>query len=168
VAIELRKSLDDALDAKFPAYDEINQQYRELVTALKNTQRAMGSKVDYLDPEMSSGIGTKLRQLMANPDNRLLVAKSVSDMSELVQKYAPPELAGKLSADVRPMVMLANEMERNLGRAAVAPNSIGGELLKNAGTPSKAGLVDAAYGAYKQMTAPTGRQKLDALRGILN
>ena len=135
-----RRSLDQSLDAQFPAYKKVNDTYAETIGALNDIQGLAGSKIDLLGKNSEKALGTMTRSVLSNIKSRTNLLNSINDLDALANK-----LGGRFDDDVVTQVIFADELERLLGSSA--KTSLAGTLDKTAERAARSGVKDALQDA---------------------
>ena len=175
----LRRNLDGILDEKFPDYNEVNTVYSETIGAIDELQGAIGKKIDLTGVNAKKALGTKLRTLMGNGQNRVNLLDSIKEIDDIAKKHggfgkklldAPADVAAKLKEDLMTQVLFVDELDRVFG--PVARTSFQGQIdqaLKqgvNAAT-TKQGAIDLALtGAGKLAEKAQGINEANAFKSI--
>ena len=152
----LRRNLDGILDEKFPDYNEVNTVYSETIGAIDTLQSSIGKKIDLTGPNAKKALGTKLRTLMGNGQNRVNLMDSIKEIDDMAKRHggfgkllldAPADVKAKLKEDLMTQVLFVDELDRVFG--PVARTSFQGQIdqaiQRGAGAvTSKQGAVDVA------------------------
>jgi len=152
----LRRNLDGILDEKFPDYNEVNTVYSETIGAIDALQSSIGKKIDLTGPNAKKALGTKLRTLMGNGQNRVNLMDSIKEIDDMAKRHggfgkllldAPADVKAKLKEDLMTQVLFVDELDRVFG--PVARTSFQGQIdqaiQRGAGAvTSKQGAVDVA------------------------
>lgn len=85
----LRRGIDQALDARFPDYDQANTTYAETVGVIDELQSLAGQRVDLLDKNASRAIGLMTRKLLSNYQATPRITTLVENIDNLANQYAP-------------------------------------------------------------------------------
>ena len=87
VVKNLRRELDEVLDANFSGYDKANSKYAETINAMDNFRSSVGRTIDLDSPQAITGVGTKLRALDSNIQSRGNLLASLDEMETIAKKY---------------------------------------------------------------------------------
>lgn len=117
-----RKSLDDALDSKFPDYDKANLDYAETIGALDDIKSIAGSSVDLLSDSGANLLGQLTRRLRSNAVSRVALEDSIANIESIALKHG-----GKFDDNIHLLVEANKEFERMFG--TVADTSLKGDLI---------------------------------------
>lgn len=144
---QFRTDIDDALDSTFPSYDKANTIYSETIGALDSMQDAIGQKLDLSGGNADKALGTKLKSLLSNNQNRINLLDASKEIESIARKHGAGgklliEGDGKGGNSIKKLVMYANELDRMFGPAA--DSSLAGEVSK------------VVEGAGRAATSPTG------------
>ena len=142
-------------------------------------QGAIGKKIDLTGVNAKKALGTKLRTLMGNGQNRVNLLDSIKEIDDIAKKHggfgkklldAPADVAAKLKEDLMTQVLFVDELDRVFG--PVARTSFQGQIdqaLKqgvNAAT-TKQGAIDLALtGAGKLAEKAQGINEANAFKSI--
>lgn len=153
---QFRTDIDDALDSTFPSYDKANTIYSETIGALDSMQGAIGQKLDLSGGNADKALGTKLKSLLSNNQNRINLLDASKEIESIARKHGSGgklllEGSSKGGNSIKKLVMYANELDRMFG--AVADSSLAGEVGK------------VVEGAGVAATSPMGLGDL-AIKGI--
>lgn len=132
-----RVQLDEALDTKFPEYNQANIAYKETIEALNALQDAVGPKADLSGGLADQALGRALRKTMSNFQSRELIIEAIDQIEGVSKKHG-----GVFDDDLMMQALFADELDSMFGPAA--RTSFQGQIrqaVKDVPT-SKAGIVD--------------------------
>jgi len=154
IILELRKGIDDALDADFRDYKRVNDAYSKTIGALNNFQDSVGKRVNLTGKNASTAIGQESRKLLSNYNTRVRMMDSLKEIEDLAI-----DTGLKVSDDILSQTMYADILDRSFGTSA--QRSLAGETAKGFSGPQ---LLQA--GADPVTGALIGGAKLiDKLKG---
>lgn len=127
----LRKNLDDILDASFPEYNRVNTTYSETRSALDSLQDVAGKKMNLTGTNAERAIGTLLRRLMSNAQSRVRLLDSVDQIESVARKYGEGtqkliEGPGLGREDLLTQILFVDELDSMFG--PVARTSFQGQI----------------------------------------
>lgn len=160
---DLRRGIDQALDASFPDYKAANDLYSSTVTVLDDIQRSAGSKIDILDDASGKALGRWASGVLSNNRGRKEVIDALNDLDVLAR-----ELGGDFDDDIISQIIFSDELQQIFG--VEAQKSLGGEAAKAVKSGVRAGLGDASdlvgEGVNRAADAITGVSRENALKAI--
>lgn len=152
---DVRRSLNDVVREVDPDYARVNDTLSRSLTALDDFQQASGRSIDVFGTGANKAIGTNMRALMSNRQNRVNIENALNQLTDTAT-----DLGGQFSGDIKDMVLFADGIEDVFG--ATARTSLKGEIesaVRQAGQQgATATAAEKAVGA-----AARGAEKL---RGI--
>lgn len=161
VAKALRRAIDQALDAKFDRYREINDTFSETVSALNQFQDVAGKRLDLTGANVDKAIGALSRRLLSNAPSRVPLIDALDQIDEVAGKYG-----ANVSDDIQSLALFADELDRVF--KPVAKTSLGGEFAKTAVTQGQAGLLEKGVTeGLKKARRINDEQAVKAIRGLL-
>jgi len=139
----VRRALNDSVRTVDPDYARVNDVMSKSLTALDDFDKASGAAIDIFGPGANSAIGTKMRGLTSNIQNRVNLENSIFQLDKVAQELMSPKpgkqvaIVGKerpdrarrlinLNDDIKDLAMFANAMDARFG--AVAKTGITGAM----------------------------------------
>ncbi len=152
---ELRANIDADLDGKFADYDKANTKYSKTIRAIGNMQDASGT-VDLFGDSAEKAIGTRLRSLLSNNQNRQSLTNAIAELDKVSKEFG-----GNFNDNVQAQVLFADALERAF--KVGAKTSLRGETTQ--------AIRDAAEVALGQKTVSgvameKGARLIEKARGI--
>lgn len=159
----LRRGIDEALDSKFPTYNKVNTQFSDTINE-------MNKLADYLGVDFKMGkefanmkMGTALRRLMGNSQNRAAMHQALESAQAVAKKYG---YKGK--DDIVNQALFADILDDLFG--AEAKTSLQGDVEAAFGAASELGSAasDVVKGGTGFISGPLKATKFiyDKTRGI--
>ena len=147
-----RHDIDAVLDANFPKYNKVNTAYSDTIKVLDELQSAV-CKIELSGEYVGDALGTKMRVLLVNTQNRTIYKKAIKDLEDIAIKYG-----GKYTTKMSTQMKFANELERLFG--AMTETSLKADVAQ-AVTTGVTGLSgrQAIVGGLKA-TADAGKRLL--------
>ncbi len=153
-----RSSLDDALDNTFPEYDKVNTIFSETIGVLDSIQDAVGGKLNLTGGQADKALGTKLRSLLSNNQNRVNLLDAVDDIEKIARKHGAGEQLliegpGLGKDSLLKQILFADELDSRFGPVArtslqgqfrQAVTDVGGALAEAKVSPVTAALKGGA------------------------
>ena len=156
-----RKSIDTALDTKFPAYNKANTVYAETITELNKIGEAMGRKFKAGDSFADAKAGVVLRRLFSNTQSRGQLLQVLESSQNVAKKYG-----AKIDEDVVAQAKLADTLERIFGsEAPTSMQGIGEKVFEHGQRIVGAG-ADALRGNWMGAVAKGAKHTYDVTRGL--
>ena len=121
VVKRLRKGLNDALGNYSGQYKSANTKFADMVTALDDIQKAVGSKVDFDSPGAQKAFGTVSRRVLSNASSRTAIMDAFDNLDNMAKKYGMD-----VNDDIIKQVIFANELDRMFG--SQSPTSFKGQI----------------------------------------
>lgn len=165
---DLRRNIDDTLDAKFPEYNKANTIYSDTIEAINSLQDVAGKKLDLSGDNANKALGTLMRRVLSNAQSRVNVIEAVSEIEKISKKYPSQILieGGKTfgrKPDITQLLLFADELDARFKPAArtslqgqVEQVANRGRQISQASSPTLA-AADAVVGA--------GARAIDKIRG---
>ena len=158
----LRRNLDQALDSKFPKYNEVNTQFADTISALDNFKDAAGTKFNPLSENAEKFVGNLSRRLLSNVQSRITLLDSLNEMQKTAIKYG-----AKFDDDILTQAMFADEIARMFGSSATTSFEGGIEKGVQTAIRGKAGVVDiVGQAAVKGAKSIAGVNEENAIKSI--
>ncbi len=152
----LRRNLDQTLDANFPEYNRVNTAYSETIGVIDALQDVAGKKMNLTGKNADKAAGTLMRRLMSNAQSRVPLMDSIADIEAIARKHG-----GKFDDDLLSQVLFVDELDAVF--KPVARTSFQGQIAQALPT-SKADLI--AKGAKKGLDVVTGVNEEAAFKAI--
>lgn len=155
---ELRANIDADLDGKFADYDKANTKYSKTIRAIGDMQDASGT-VDLFSDGAEKALGTRLRSLLSNNQNRQSLTNAISELDKVSKEFG-----GNFSDNVQAQVLFADALERTFkvgaktgfrGEASqairdAADVALGQKTVSGVAMEKAASLIEKARGINEQ------------------
>ncbi|MEE9459618.1 MAG: hypothetical protein V3V84_07645 [Candidatus Bathyarchaeia archaeon] len=160
---DFRRGIDTSLDETFDSYNKANTVFAETRGALDSIQDSIGQKLDLSGPHADKALGTKLRSLLSNNQNRINLLDSVEEIESVARTHGA---GGKLLIEgpglgrdsLLKQILFADELDSRFGPVArtsfqsqikQAVTDVGGTLAEAQVSPVTAAIKSAASLADK-------------------
>jgi len=157
----LRSGINDALRQASPEYARLNDFLHDSINILDDIQKGIGTTVKLNSPNAARDLGRQSRRLGSNT-----IAQGFLEDGVVALERVTDELSGgAFNTNIRPLVIIAGEMEKKLG--STAPQSLQGitEPVRGAAvdlaTGNKVGLGARIFDAVKNKA--TGMDEAQSL-----
>ncbi len=153
--LDLRRSIDDALDKKFPDYDAANKAYAETIGILNEWQRLAGKNNPLDMPNIERVFGNLLNRESSNATSSAQIINASDELTKIASKYG-----AKVEQSPSMQILMANEIDRVIG--AAARTSFEGRI----GAATESVVQQGVSPTITAMAAKKTGEALDTLRGI--
>lgn len=164
VVKQLRRGLDEVLDANFPSYNKVNTTFSDTRQAIDNFMEAAGTSMKRLGPEgqnIEKQLGTLSRRFLSNVTSRAALYNSLDEINEVAAKY------GASFADDPVMLALFSDELDNVFKP-VARTSLAGDVTKAAMVEGRGGAIrQGAEYVYDKARGVNDENALKAIRELL-
>ena len=168
IILELRKGIDDALDADFRDYRRVNEAYSKTIGALNNFQDSVGKRVNLTGKNAGAAIGQESRKLLSNYNTRVRMMDSLKEIEDLAI-----DTGLKVSDDILSQTMYADILDRSFGTSAqrslaaeTGKGLKGGELLLTSQEPIT-GVLRAGAKIVDKLKGKSPDRAFKALENML-
>jgi len=167
---QLRKNIDDSLDAKFERYNKVNTQFAETRKAMDSFGDVAGKKMNLSGKNAKTAVGQLLRRLDSNAMSRTPLGDSIDLVTETANKYG-----GKFTDDIRLQASYANQLDEIFG--PVADTSLLGDLAKagkrtafesSTGRAPIGGAIDSAIAVKNKLLSKSDEKTFKAIMRMIN
>jgi hypothetical protein len=159
VVKNLRRNLDNILDENFAGYNTANTRYAETINAMNEFQDLMGRKIDFDSPSAPTAVGTKLRGLGSNIQNRGRLLDSLRELQTLGNRY------GQFDDDVINQAAFTMDLDRVFGTKA--DTSFAGQIGERIPTTKGEMTSAAARAAANKVRGINQEAQFKAMRELL-
>ena len=118
---DLRSALNNSVREISPEYARVNDIISSSLDAFDNLQKSAGTSIDIFGQGGGKALGTKLRTLMGNAQNRINLENSVGELDAIAKR-----LGGSFNDDVADLARFANVLDDRFG--ATARTSFRGDI----------------------------------------
>ena len=118
---DLRSALNNSVREISPEYARVNDIISSSLDAFDNLQKSAGTSIDIFGQGGGKALGTKLRKLMGNAQNRINLENSVGELDAIAKR-----LGGSFNDDVADLARFANVLDDRFG--ATARTSFRGDI----------------------------------------
>jgi hypothetical protein len=118
---DLRSALNNSVREISPEYARVNDIISSSLDMFDNLQRAAGTSIDLFGQGGGKALGTKLRTLMGNAQNRINLENSIGELDTIAKR-----LGGSFNDDVADLARFANVLDDRFG--ATARTSFRGDI----------------------------------------
>lgn len=152
---DLRTELNNAVRAVSPEYAQVNDILSSSLDMFDNLQKSAGTSIDLFGQGGGKALGTRLRSLMSNQQNRINLENSLSQLDDVAKN-----LGGRFNDDVGDLVRFANALDDRFG--ATARTSFRGDIEAANLQSLRGGVPRTAFEAATVVT----EKGLEKLRGV--
>jgi hypothetical protein len=170
IVLELRKGIDDTLDANFKNYKRVNDTYAKTISALNEFQDAAGRKVDLTGPNAAEAIGTASRRLLSSTQARANMKTALESMERI-----SVETGAKFSDDIVSQAMFANKLDDLFGvsdqrglASEVGKGLTGGQVIRAVGDPVSATIESGINIASKLKKTNNIEKAFEAINSLIS
>jgi hypothetical protein len=152
---DLRAELNNSVRAVSPEYAKVNDILSSSLDMFDNLQKSAGTSIDLFGQGGGKALGTRLRSLMSNQQNRINLENSLSKLDDVAKN-----LGGRFNDDIGDLVRFANALDDRFG--ATARTSFRGDIEAANVQSLRGGVPRTAFEA----AAAVGEKGLEKLRGV--
>ena len=160
----VRRAVDDAIDAQYPAYKAANDTFRETKQVLDAFQDAAG-KINLDSPNVAKQIGTLSRRLLSNVQSRVRLLDSLEGLDEVAANHGLD-----ISDDIFALARFADELDNVF--KPVARTSFNAEVAKGTRAaidrgPARAFIDEGIERGVERLTGINEEGALKAIEELL-
>lgn len=152
---DLRTELNNSIRVASPEYARVNDIMSKSLDMFDDLQKAAGTSIDIFGQGGNKALGTRLRALMSNQQNRINLENSLSRLDVIAK-----DMGGRFGDDIGDLVRFANALDDRFG--ATARTSFRGDIEAANLQSLRGGIPRTAFEAGLEL-ANKGYEKL---RGV--
>ena len=118
---DLRAELNNSIRAASPEYARVNDIMSQSLGMFDDLQRSAGTSIDIFGQGGGKALGTRLRSLMSNQQNRINLENSLDNLDDIAKN-----LGGRFNDDIGDLTRFANALDDRFG--ATARTSFRGDI----------------------------------------
>jgi len=118
---DLRSALNNSVREISPEYARVNDIISSSLDMFDNLQKSAGTSIDLFGQGGGKALGTRLRSLMSNQQNRINLENSIGELDTIAKR-----LGGNFNDDVADLARFANVLDDRFG--ATARTSFRGDI----------------------------------------
>lgn len=147
----VRHDINQSIREVHEGYAQTNDILSESLTALDDFQTAAGPSIEIFGRGADSAIGTKMRILLSNYQNRIKLDNALNQVEDTARKYG-----ADFKDDPRHLVMVANALDARGG--AIAQGSLTSEVEKAFNRVLNQGMYQELMGQGANIASKTYRK----------
>ena len=154
---DLRAELNNSIRVVSPEYARVNDIMSGSLGMFDDLQRAAGTSIDIFGQGGGKALGTRLRSLMSNQQNRINLENALENLDGIAK-----DMGGRFNDDIGDLTRFANALDDRFG--ATARTSFRGDI-EAAHLQSLRGGVPKTFFEFSMTATEKGLEKL---RGVNN
>lgn len=152
---DLRAELNNSIRAASPEYARVNDIMSRSLGMFDDLQQSAGTSIKIFESRGGDALGTKLRTLMGNQQNRINLENALESLDGIAK-----DLGGRFNDDIGDMVRFANALDDRFG--ATARTSFRGDIEAGVSQAIRGGLPRTFFEAGVDVAG----KGLEKLRGV--
>ena len=162
---DLRRRIDEQLDAKYENYNEANTTYKDTRDALEAFQKVAGQKMNLDSPSAEKAVGILMRRLLSNAPSRTNLMDAIDGLEESARKNG-----GKFDDDYYAQTVFIDELEGMFG--ADGGTSLYGQMsksinLRDVPMTQEGAMIKGAEKAIEMINPRNPKEAIKAMRALL-